>query len=47
MAEGYFELRPVGPYSFGASVKYEGRRSGVCAWLTVSMLLRLPKNSND
>ena len=28
MAEGYFELRPVGPYSFGASVRYEGRRSG-------------------
>jgi hypothetical protein len=29
MAEGYFELRPVGPYSFGASVRYEGRRSGL------------------
>ena len=28
MAEGYFELRPVGPYSFGVSVRYEGRRSG-------------------
>jgi hypothetical protein len=28
MAEGYFELRPVGPYSFGARVRYEGRRSG-------------------
>ena len=28
MAEGDFELRPVGPYSFGASVRYEGRRSG-------------------
>ena len=28
MAEGYFELRPVGPYSFGASVGYEVRRSG-------------------
>jgi hypothetical protein len=28
MAEGYFELRPVGPCSFGASVRYEGLRSG-------------------
>jgi DNA-3-methyladenine glycosylase II len=37
LAEGYFELPPVGPYSFGASVRslegfapaaYEGRRSG-------------------
>jgi hypothetical protein len=37
MAEGYFELRTVGPYSFGASIRslegfapaaYEGRRWG-------------------
>jgi hypothetical protein len=49
MAGGSFELRPVGPYSFGASVRflkgfapaaYEGVGSGTCTSLSSPTVVR-------